>query len=60
MNNKRRIILSPHPDKSKLWCWTVLEEDKKNNLWYCIDTGVEVSWDIAARRARQSMQVKDY
>lgn len=60
MAGKRRVILEPHPDRSKLWRWTVLEEDTENNVWYCIDTGVEVSWEIAARRAKQSMQIKDY
>lgn len=56
MNNKRRIILSPHPDKSKLWCWTVLEYNGQQDRWYCIGSGIEVDKGIAVRKAQKTMK----
>lgn len=53
VNNKRRIILNPHHEKNKLWCWKVLEYSEQQDRWYCIGCGIEVDKEIAVRKAQK-------
>lgn len=52
MRNQRKVILEPHKEKSNLWCWNVLQYSESQDAWHSIGSGIEVNWDIAARKAR--------
>ena len=56
MYNQRKVILEPHKEQTNLWCWNVLQYSEKQDTWYSIDSGIEVSWDIAVRKAKDTIQ----
>ena len=57
MNNQRKVVLEPHKEKSNLWCWNVLQYSESQDTWYSIGSGIEVNWDIAARKAKETIQM---
>ncbi len=56
INVMRKVILEPHKEKSNLWCWNVLQYSESQDTWYSIGSGIEVNWDIAARKAKETIQ----
>lgn len=57
MRNQRKVVLEPHKEKSNLWCWNVLQYSESQDTWYSIGSGIEVNWDIAARKAKETIQM---
>ena len=53
----RKVILEPHKEKSSLWCWNVLQYSESQDTWYSIGSGIEVNWDIAVRKAKETIQM---
>lgn len=55
MNNQRKAVLEPHKEKANLWCWNVLQYSENQDTWYSIGSGIEVNRDIAARKAKDTI-----
>lgn len=53
----RKVVLEPHKEKSNLWCWNVLQYSESQDRWYSIGSGIEVNWDIAARKAKEIIKM---
>lgn len=53
----RKVILEPHKEKSNLWCWNVLQYSESQDTWYSIGSGIEVNWNIAVRKAKETIQM---
>ena len=48
---------SSDTEKSNLWCWNVLQYSESQDTWYSIGSGIEVNWDIAARKAKEIIKM---
>lgn len=57
VNVMRKVVLEPHKEKSNLWCWNVLQYSESQDTWYSIGSGIEVNWDIAVRKAKETIQM---
>ena len=57
VNVMRKVVLEPHKEKSNLWCWNVLQYSESQDTWYSIGSGIEVNWDIAARKAKEIIKM---
>ena len=56
MYNQRKLSWNLIKKRQILWCWNVLQYSEKQDTWYSIGSGREVSWDIAVRKAKDTIQ----